>query len=63
VETRGISDLVNDLIELYTLFGVHPAARPPQLGRSGSAPVKVRRPSRIGMWLNTILVKIGLKQG
>jgi serine/threonine protein kinase len=34
IDTRGITDLVNDLIELYTIFGVHPAARPPQLGRS-----------------------------
>jgi serine/threonine protein kinase len=62
VETRGISDLVNDLIELYTLFGVHPAARPPQLGRSGSAPVKVNRPSRVGAWFSSILVKLGLRR-
>ena len=37
VETRGISDLVQDLIDLYTIFGVHPAARPPQLGRLGGS--------------------------
>ncbi|HEX7604234.1 MAG TPA: protein kinase [Polyangiaceae bacterium] len=37
VETRGISDLVQDLLDLYTIFGVHPAARPPQLGRLGGS--------------------------
>ena len=63
VDTRGISDLVNDLIELYTLFGVHPAARPPQLGRSGSAPVKVKKGGGIGGWFHSILVKIGLRKG
>ena len=61
VETRGISDLVSDLIELYTLFGVHPAARPPQLGRSGSAPVRVRK-AGVGAWLSSILVKLGLRR-
>jgi serine/threonine protein kinase len=63
VETRGISDLVNDLIELYTLFGVHPAARPPQLGRAGSAPMKPRGSGGLVGWLSSILVKIGLKKG
>ncbi len=63
VETRGISDLVNDLIELYTLFGVHPAARPPHLGRSGSAPVKPRSGFSISAWFNSVLVKIGLRKG
>jgi serine/threonine protein kinase len=41
VETTGISDLVQDLIDLYTLFGVHPAARPPQ--QVTSAPRRVAR--------------------
>ncbi len=36
VDTRGVSDLVSDLIGLYTLFGVHPSARPPQLSRMGT---------------------------
>lgn len=58
VETRGISDLVNDLIELYTLFGVHPAARPPQLGRAGATPVKPRG----GGWFHNLLVKLGLRK-
>ncbi len=35
VDTRGVSELVSDLIGLYTLFGVHPSARPPQLSRMG----------------------------
>ncbi len=60
VDTRGISDLMNDLIELYTLFGVHPAARPPQLGRAGSTPVKPRGAGGIFGWFKSILVKIGL---
>jgi serine/threonine protein kinase len=63
VETRGISDLVNDLIELYTLFGVHPAARPPQLGRTGSTPLKPRGGFSIGGWFNSIFVKLGLRKG
>jgi serine/threonine protein kinase len=33
LETRGISDLVQDLVDLYTLFGVHPAARPTHLAQ------------------------------
>jgi serine/threonine protein kinase len=37
VDTRGVSDLVGDLIGLYTLFGVHPSARPPQLSRMGGS--------------------------
>jgi hypothetical protein len=37
VETRGISDLVQDLIDLYTVFGVHPSARPANLSRMGRA--------------------------
>ncbi|MEO8801652.1 MAG: protein kinase [Polyangiaceae bacterium] len=37
VDTRGISDLVGDLIALYTTFGVHPSARPPQLSRMGGS--------------------------
>lgn len=50
VETRGISDLVSDLIDLYTLFGVHPAARPPQLAmRGGSA-----RPRKLGLSLDRV---------
>ncbi|MGH7286381.1 MAG: serine/threonine protein kinase [Polyangiaceae bacterium] len=47
VETRGISDLVGDLINLYTIFGVHPSARPPQLSRNmsgqGSGPTGMTR--------------------
>jgi serine/threonine protein kinase len=62
VETRGISDLVNDLVELYTLFGVHPAARPPHLGRTGSAPVKPRSGFSITGWFNSIFVKLGLRK-
>ncbi|CAN5641602.1 hypothetical protein BH09MYX1_BH09MYX1_66150 [soil metagenome] len=52
IDTRGISDVVGDFIELYTLFGVHPAARPPQLGRLGGA-------SRGGKGLSKSLDKLG----
>jgi hypothetical protein len=33
VETRGISDIVRDLIDLYTIQGTHPGARPANLRR------------------------------
>jgi serine/threonine protein kinase len=36
IETKGISELVADLIELYSLYGVHPAARPMHLARAHS---------------------------
>ncbi len=62
VETRGISELVHDLIDLYALYGVHPAARPPQLGRAGTTPIKPRRPSAIAAWFVSILVKLGLRK-
>jgi hypothetical protein len=37
LETRGISDLVQDLIDLYAVYGVHPAARPANLARRAHA--------------------------
>src|SRR5262249_15051429 len=37
VETRGISDLVQDLIDLYALYGFHPSAGSTQLARRGHA--------------------------
>ncbi len=50
LDTRGISDLVQDLIDLYTLFGVHPAARPPQLAMRGSR----ARPTALGLSLGRV---------
>jgi serine/threonine protein kinase len=35
VETRGISTLVQDLIELYAVYGFHPAAGSTQMARRG----------------------------
>ena len=35
IDTRGMSKVVEDLIDLYTTFGVHPSARPTNLGRLG----------------------------
>jgi serine/threonine protein kinase len=37
IETRGISDVVQDLVDLYTTFGVHPSARPANLMRLGQS--------------------------
>jgi serine/threonine protein kinase len=37
IETRGISNVVQDMIDLYTVFGVHPSAQPATLGRLGSS--------------------------
>ena len=37
VETRGSSDFMQDLIDLYAVYGVHPAARPTNLARRGHA--------------------------
>jgi serine/threonine protein kinase len=46
VETRGISELVQDLIELYALYGVHPAARPTNLARRDGG----SRAHKAGKW-------------
>ena len=40
IETRGISDLVQDLIDLYALYGFQPSAGSTQLARRGHAAVK-----------------------
>ncbi len=37
LDTRGASDLVQDLIDLYSLFGVHPSARPMHLARRNAS--------------------------
>jgi hypothetical protein len=37
IETRGISDLVQDLIDLYSQYGFHPGAGSTQLARRGHA--------------------------
>jgi serine/threonine protein kinase len=49
VETRGVSDVVRDLIDLYALAGVDPAARPAQLARRGPDGV---RGGAFVRWLN-----------
>jgi serine/threonine protein kinase len=33
IDTHGISDVVRDMIDLYTVFGLHPSAQPATLGR------------------------------
>jgi serine/threonine protein kinase len=37
IETRGVSSVVQDMIDLYTVFGVHPSAQPATLARLGSS--------------------------
>jgi serine/threonine protein kinase len=37
VETVGISELLKDMIDLYTLFGVHPSAQPASMALSKSS--------------------------
>jgi hypothetical protein len=48
IDTTGISDLVQDLIDLYAMFGVHPAARPPQLVNSAPRRRAARSLDRFG---------------
>jgi serine/threonine protein kinase len=58
IETKGISDLVADLIELYSLLGVHPAARPAHLARMHSGARKgalMRMGSRLRWWWMSFL--------
>ena len=40
IETRGISDLVQDLIDLYSLHGFQPSAGSTQLARRGHVAVR-----------------------
>jgi serine/threonine protein kinase len=42
IETKGISDLVQDLIDLYALYGFHPAAGGTQLTRRGRVAMGTR---------------------
>jgi serine/threonine protein kinase len=42
LDTRGISDVVGDLIDLYSAYGYHPAARPAQLARLRHTPSRSR---------------------
>ncbi len=42
IETRGISDLVGNLIELYSVYGFNPSARPAQLARTRGASFRPR---------------------
>jgi hypothetical protein len=55
IETRGISDLVQDLVDLYSLYGFHPGAGSTQLARRGHAGVRQsdlwRRLDKMGLGL------------
>jgi hypothetical protein len=53
VDTRGISSLVSDLIDLYSIYGVATAARPANLARRGQGSGALTRPfhqSRLRLW-------------
>jgi serine/threonine protein kinase len=53
VETRGVSSLVSDLIDLYSIYGVAAAARPANLARRGQGQGALTRPfhqSRLRLW-------------
>jgi hypothetical protein len=56
LETRGISDVVADLINLYSLYGFQPGARPTHLvhrtnARKGALKGRVGSRLRV-MWLS-----------
>jgi serine/threonine protein kinase len=58
LETRGISDLVSDLINLYSLYGFQPGARPTHLvhrtqARRGMLKGRVRSRLRL-MWMGLL---------
>ncbi len=53
VETRGISSLMSDLIDLYSIYGAATAARPANLARRGQGMGALTRPfhqSRLRVW-------------
>jgi serine/threonine protein kinase len=53
VETRGISSLVSDLVDLYSIYGVATAARPPNIARRAQGSGALTRPfhqSRVRLW-------------
>ena len=53
IDTRGISLLVSDLIDLYSIYGVATAARPANLARRGQGLGALTRPfhqSRLRLW-------------
>jgi serine/threonine protein kinase len=56
LETRGISDLVSDLINLYSLYGFQPGARPTHLVHRTNA--KKGASGRVGSRLRMIWVRL-----
>jgi serine/threonine protein kinase len=51
IETRGISEVVGDMIDLYKLFGVHASARPANLASLGHSGA---RASALARWGNRV---------
>jgi serine/threonine protein kinase len=60
IDTKGISNLVQDLIDLYTHYGFHPAAGSTQLTRRARAALDVGRRMRRFWW--AILRFVGLRR-
>jgi len=54
VETRGVSELVQDLIDLYAVYGVHSAARPANLARRNAGPARGTLARSIGRMGNRL---------
>ena len=53
IDTRGISSIVSDLIDLYSIYGVATAARPANLARRAQGMGALTRPfhqSRLRLW-------------
>jgi serine/threonine protein kinase len=50
IDTKGISDLVQDLIDLYAHYGFHPAAGGTQLTRRGHTPKRAARMRMRRFW-------------
>jgi len=71
IETRGISDLVQDLVDLYSLYGFHPGAGSAQLARRGHTGVGRsafrRRLDKMGLgirrWWMALVGLLGKKKG
>ena len=64
LETRGISDLVADLINLYSLYGFSPGARPTHLVHRTTSPRKFKVGGGLKrMWQAFLSVFTGKKRG
>ena len=64
LDTRGVSDLVSDLINLYSLYGFSPGARPTHLvHRTTTKKANLKAGSFAKMWVAIMRVLSGKKKG